>query len=206
MDLHVAFQIPTGGSPVEAPCAGMGASPILVYPCPDQHVVCIDCFKVYAQTSLDQRTFIEDQEVGYSLSCPVGCENSLIHDVHHFQLLGKDQYERYKDFGAEECLLKSGGIFCPNPGCGEGILVVEQARSVKCHTCRFEFCRQCSSAVDPGECSIERIAEETSGSQGIDTERALRSRWDAISLITIQQISKPCPHCGVKTERNGIYV
>jgi hypothetical protein len=46
------------------------------------------------------------------------------------------QYERYKDFGAEECLLQSGGILCPNTGCGEGIIVEDDARNVQCRTCR----------------------------------------------------------------------
>lgn len=45
------------------------------------------------------------------------------------------QYERYKDFGAEECLLQSGGILCPNTGCGEGIIVEDEARNVQCRTC-----------------------------------------------------------------------
>ncbi|WAR06757.1 PRKN-like protein [Mya arenaria] len=111
-------------------------SPILVYPCGDKHVVCVDCFTTYAQTNLDRRSFVADPDIGYSLPCPVGCDNSLIRDIHHFQLLGKVQYERYKDFGAEECVIQAGGVFCPNVGCGAGMIVDQQAKDVHCHACQ----------------------------------------------------------------------
>jgi hypothetical protein len=39
----------------------------------------------------------------------------------------------------------------------------------------------------------------------VDSERALRARWEAASMETIQETTKPCPHCAVKTERNGSY-
>lgn len=32
------------------------------------------------------------------------------------------QYSQYQRFGAEEFVLKSGGVLCPQPGCGAGIL------------------------------------------------------------------------------------
>lgn len=37
----------------------------------------------------------------------------------------------------------------------------------------------------------------------VDSERALRARWDAASVETIQETTKPCPHCAVKTEKSG---
>ncbi|XP_060580055.1 E3 ubiquitin-protein ligase parkin-like [Ruditapes philippinarum] len=178
-------------------------SPVMVYPCPDKHVMCIDCFKSYAQVSLDQRSFVEDPNIGYSLHCPVGCEGSLLKDIHHFKLLGKEQYERYKDFGAEECLLQSGGILCPNTGCGEGIIVEDDARNVQCRTCRMEFCRQCRQEVHRGSCQSHDATAQVNMTMNVDSERALRARWEAASMETIQDTTKPCPHCAVKTERNG---
>ena len=35
------------------------------------------------------------------------------------------------------------------------------------------------------------------------SERAQRARWEAASMETILDTTKPCPHCNVKTERNG---
>lgn len=46
------------------------------------------------------------------------------------------QYERYKDFAAEQCVIQSGGVFCPNTGCGEGMIVDDRATTVRCQTCQ----------------------------------------------------------------------
>ncbi|XP_052808941.1 E3 ubiquitin-protein ligase parkin-like [Mya arenaria] len=178
-------------------------SPILVYPCGDKHVVCVDCFTTYAQTNLDRRSFVADPDIGYSLPCPVGCDNSLIRDIHHFQLLGKVQYERYKDFGAEECVIQAGGVFCPNVGCGAGMIVDQQAKDVHCHACQFEFCRLCMQEIHSGSCPALQSTDTLLGAMGIDENRAARSRWEAQTVYTIQQTTKPCPHCAVKTERSG---
>ena len=42
------------------------------------------------------------------------------------------QYARYQRFGAEECLLQAGGVLCPQPGCGAGILPDFECRRVVC--------------------------------------------------------------------------
>ena len=57
-------------------------------------------------------------------------EISLISD---FRLIGSSEYDRYQRFGAEELVLQSGGVLCPQPGCGAGILP-ELTES-----CRFEM-------------------------------------------------------------------
>ncbi|KAK2139472.1 hypothetical protein LSH36_1768g00015 [Paralvinella palmiformis] len=41
------------------------------------------------------------------------------------------QYERYQRFATEEFLLREGGVMCPAPGCGEGI-VPEDTRRIQC--------------------------------------------------------------------------
>ncbi|XP_053398295.1 E3 ubiquitin-protein ligase parkin-like [Mercenaria mercenaria] len=168
-----------------------------------QTCICVECFKSYARVSLDQRSFIEDANIGYSLPCPVGCEDSLMDDVHHFKLLGNKQYERYKDFGAEECLLQSGGILCPNTGCGEGIIVEDDARNVQCRTCHLEFCRHCTREIHSGTCQPDDASARATTTLNVDSERALRARWESASMETIQETTKSCPHCSVKTERSG---
>ena len=49
---------------------------------------------------------------------------------------------RYKQFGAEECLLKMGGVLCPAPNCGTGIFLEseeelggEQENHAECSEC-----------------------------------------------------------------------
>ncbi|XP_048858679.1 E3 ubiquitin-protein ligase parkin isoform X3 [Brienomyrus brachyistius] len=67
-------------------------SPVLVSPCPDRHVICLDCFHIYCVTRLNERQFVHHPEVGYSLPCPAGCPDSLIKEVHHFRVLGEEQF------------------------------------------------------------------------------------------------------------------
>lgn len=42
------------------------------------------------------------------------------------------QYERYQQYAAEECLLQMGGVLCPAPGCGAGLLPEEDKRMIQC--------------------------------------------------------------------------
>lgn len=38
----------------------------------------------------------------------------------------------YQRFGAEEFVLQAGGVLCPQPGCGMGILAPEDCRRIQC--------------------------------------------------------------------------
>ncbi|KAL6064929.1 hypothetical protein STEG23_012874 [Scotinomys teguina] len=41
-------------------------------------------------------------------------------------------YNRYQQYGAEECVLQMGGVLCPRPGCGAGLLPEQGQRKVTC--------------------------------------------------------------------------
>ena len=65
------------------------------------------------------------------------------------------QYEQYKDFGAEESLLSTGGIICPSSGCGEGMVLEDNpGRNVRCANCQVirggfrKFCHRCYNFVN----------------------------------------------------------
>ncbi|XP_045861547.1 E3 ubiquitin-protein ligase parkin isoform X4 [Meles meles] len=107
-------------------------SPVLVFQCDRRHVICLDCFYLYCVTRLNDRQFIPDPQLGYSLPCVAGCPNSLIKEIHHFRILGEEQYNRYQQYGAEECVLQMGGVLCPSPGCGAGLLPAPGMRKVTC--------------------------------------------------------------------------
>lgn len=74
----------------------------------------------------------------------------------HFRLLGGHDYARYQRFGAEECVLQAGGVLCPQPGCGAGILLEEgpeRCRRVVCQGgCGYVFCRDCLQGFHIGAC------------------------------------------------------
>ncbi|KAJ8359471.1 hypothetical protein SKAU_G00159960 [Synaphobranchus kaupii] len=63
-----------------------------------------------------------------------GCVNSLIKEVHHFRTLGDEQYERYQRYAAEECVLQMGGVLCPAPDCGAGLLPENGQRRIRCQS------------------------------------------------------------------------
>uniref|UniRef100_A0A8C6UJE8 RING-type domain-containing protein n=1 Tax=Neogobius melanostomus TaxID=47308 RepID=A0A8C6UJE8_9GOBI len=121
---------------------------VVVFPCAERHVICLDCFRGYARTRLDERQFVHDRELGYTLPCPAGCEDSLIKELHHFR------YDRYLRFGAEQCVLQLGGLLCPGRGCGAGL--VSRTRRVECDMragCGLVFCRDCRGPYHQGCCA-----------------------------------------------------
>ncbi|XP_070697525.1 E3 ubiquitin-protein ligase parkin [Pempheris klunzingeri] len=180
---------------------------VLVFPCAERHVICLDCFRRYCQTRLDERQFVHDAVIGYSLPCAAGCNDSLIKELHHFRILGDDQYGRYLRFGAEQCLLVIGGLMCPSPGCGAGLVPPEDVRRVECDRqvgCGFVFCRHCREAYHEGACHAELTAPIGDASQGfmVGEDASHRGRWDSSSVL-LQEMTKRCPQCSVPVERNG---
>lgn len=105
---------------------------VLVFPCDAGHVTCLDCFRQYCVSRLMDRQFVAHKELGYTLPCPTGCENSFIEEIHHFKLLTKDQYDRYQRFATEEYVLQAGGVLCPQPDCGMGLLIDADCKKVTC--------------------------------------------------------------------------
>lgn len=184
---------------------------IIVFSCKSGHVICIDCFKDYCISRLNERGFIIDQEIGYTLGCPVGCDRSLIKETHHFHIMSDYHYEKYQQFAAEECLLQAGGVLCPQPNCGAGILIDStdvqmDCNRITCVSCGYVFCRSCHQGYHVGKCldNINSAASQSTQSKGIDLENADQSKWiEQLSLSAIQMTTKPCPKCRTPTERDG---
>ena len=42
------------------------------------------------------------------------------------------QYAQYQRFAAEEYVLQAGGVLCPQPGCGMGILAEPDCQRITC--------------------------------------------------------------------------
>ncbi|RWS14958.1 E3 ubiquitin-protein ligase parkin-like protein [Dinothrombium tinctorium] len=188
---------------------------VVVFPCSHKHVICINCFKIYCLSKLNDRQFIIDSNIGYTLSCAVGCENSLIKETHHFRIMGEEAYKKYQRFAAEECLLQSDGVICPQPNCGAGIFVEfdddidpDLCNRVVCSACNYVFCRTCMQGYHIGNCESNEILSlditSPSFSQTIDSKSANNSKWEnELSLKTIKGTTKPCPKCRTPVERDG---
>ncbi|XP_054828173.1 E3 ubiquitin-protein ligase parkin isoform X2 [Eublepharis macularius] len=185
-------------------------SPVLVFQCVHRHVICLDCFHLYCVTMLNDRRFVHDPVLGYSLPCVAGCPGSLIKELHHFRILGEEQYNRYQRYGAEECVLQMGGVLCPTPGCGAGLLPEPEVRKILCEPsngmgCGFVFCRECKEEYHNGECSALLETQGATALKGyeVDEQAARQARWEAASKETIKRTTKPCPSCHVPVEKNG---
>ncbi|XP_061480314.1 E3 ubiquitin-protein ligase parkin isoform X3 [Rhineura floridana] len=185
-------------------------SPVLVFQCVHRHVICLDCFHLYCVTMLNNRQFVHDPVLGYSLPCVAGCPDSLIKELHHFRILGEEQYNRYQCYAAEECVLQMGGVLCPTPGCGAGLLPEPEVRKIVCEPsngmgCGFAFCRECKEEYHEGECRTVLETQGATAQEGyeVDEHAAIQARWEEASKETIKRTTKPCPKCHVPVEKDG---
>ncbi|XP_076680365.1 E3 ubiquitin-protein ligase parkin [Andrena cerasifolii] len=189
---------------------------VLVFPCEAGHVTCLDCFREYCSVRLRERQFQFDDVKGYyTLPCPAGCPDSFIPEVHHFHLLTPEQYEQYQRFSTEEYVLRSGGLLCPRPDCGMGIIPAspddgsnDECRRIQCiGGCGYVFCRRCLQGFHVGECESQPSESNNtvnkSGGYSVDPLKAKDAKWDEASKKTIQISTKPCPKCRTPTERDG---
>ncbi|KAG8037633.1 hypothetical protein G9C98_005844 [Cotesia typhae] len=174
------------------------------------------CFKEYCSIKLSERQFDFDQSTGYyTLACPAGCDNSYIREIHHFRLLKPAQYDQYQRFGAEEYVLRAGGLLCPQPDCGMGIIppapdenfTEEDCRKIQCvGGCGYVFCKKCLHGYHLGDCDTQQSITSSFQSRSgysVDPARAKDAKWDDASTKTIQKSTKPCPKCRTPTERDG---
>ncbi|XP_067049537.1 E3 ubiquitin-protein ligase parkin-like isoform X2 [Acropora muricata] len=185
--------------------------PVLLFPCPDRHAMCLDCFEIYCTTKLNDRQFIHDTDLGYTLSCPGNserCTDALIDEIHHFRVLGQQQYNRYQRFAAEECLLREGGVLCPRAGCGMGLFLEPgMGPVVTCSSCNLVFCKECKEPCRRGHSCSESQSNQATAAVGrsgyrVSAENARRARWEAEARRKIEEISKKCPGCKTNTEKN----
>ncbi|KAJ8683101.1 hypothetical protein QAD02_018893 [Eretmocerus hayati] len=189
---------------------------VLVFPCEAGHVTCLECFRNYCLVRLQERQFVFDNETQYyTLACPAGCPNSFIREIHHFRLLPSTQYDRYQRFGTEEYVIRAGGLLCPQPDCGMGIIPPtieigmseEECRKIQCiGGCEYVFCRRCLQGFHLGECEKEPSASSSNSARDsyvVDPQRAKDAKWDEASKKTIKVSTKPCPKCRTPTERDG---
>ncbi|XP_065183386.1 E3 ubiquitin-protein ligase parkin-like [Sycon ciliatum] len=179
---------------------------IVVFPCDNNHVMCLECFNTYGITKLNDRSYV-DRPRGYSISCPApGCDDSFIDEIHHFHLLGEEQYERYQKFAMEDFVLKNGGVSCPHPRCGNPIeLEGNHSRRIQCPYCRHVFCKTCKGAFHQGQCDrrvrFQPTAEAIQRSEISISEEAAQNA--AMSQQIIQDTTRPCPRCNIAIEKNG---
>ncbi|KAH1012799.1 E3 ubiquitin-protein ligase parkin [Dendroctonus ponderosae] len=191
----------------QVPCLACLEAPeiMFTFPCQNDHIACLYCFKQYCMSKLTERQFWQHPEYGYTLICPNGCADSFIKEIHHFRLLDDVNYERYHRFATEEFVLQAGGILCPQPGCGMGILADPDCIRITCQSCKYVFCRNCRQGFHIGECDTVETPENGLLNGNCNNELSCdnESKGDDASRTTIKVITKPCPSCKTPTERDG---
>ncbi|EDV24957.1 uncharacterized protein TRIADDRAFT_26044, partial [Trichoplax adhaerens] len=184
-------------------------SEMLVFSCESGHTLCLNCFRELCLTKMNDRQFDFVEGIGYTIPCPVGCEGSHIKDCHHFRILGKKNYERYHKFGAEELTLSLGGVLCPGPNCGQGILYDGDDNCIECPDkigCGLIFCRRCLKVWHEGSCETYEISDNCHNytqPYRINAADADKARWERKTKETIKKISKPCPKCNTPIQKSG---
>ncbi|KAL3050786.1 hypothetical protein OYC64_012750 [Pagothenia borchgrevinki] len=181
---------------------------VLVFPCSERHVICLPCFRGYCEVRLREGQFVLHAEVGYTLPCAAGCADSLIKELHHFRILGEEQYGRYLQFGAERCLLLIGGLMCPSAGCGAGLVPPPGIKRLQCDPrlgCGFIFCRDCRGGAHEGACPPTQAPPTAADPQvfSVGEGASQRGRWELASLQLLKETTRPCPQCNAPVERDG---
>ncbi|XP_055337198.1 E3 ubiquitin-protein ligase parkin-like isoform X3 [Paramacrobiotus metropolitanus] len=127
------------------------SSLVVDFLCDPTHVLCLDCFVQYGSILVTERRFYWQEQTGCVIPCPVGCRHGFIHDPHHFYLLGRKLYEKFKDFAAEERFVREGGIFCSEVACNTAFVDLADSVFASCPK-GHRYCRTCRDKIHSGGC------------------------------------------------------
>lgn len=126
-------------------CMDSTAEVVLVFPC--DHVICTECFREYCRTALSERSLVWMDSLGYTLNCPIDCDNSWIESA-HLNLLDDHFYSLYSKFSSEELVLKNGGILCPHENCDSAFypatMPPTSCEVTACQKCQMLYCVLCT--------------------------------------------------------------
>ncbi|VDM31695.1 unnamed protein product [Hydatigera taeniaeformis] len=168
------------------------ATEVIVKFCENRgHILCLDCFRTYAESYLSDAKFVLVPDIGYTLPCPLGCPKSYIADTHLFRVLGRAFYSRYKECAARFFCYTEGCISCPN--CGnfwerkDDLDLNSWITCEKPYGCGVEFCSRCRNiAPEVGtasQCTCafgESLREQSLGDQII--RRGIAGAWNGVKF------------------------
>lgn len=193
------------------------------------HSLCLSCFKDYAREYLEEGLFTLVDGLGYTLGCPAGCGDAYISDPHHFRLVGREFYSRYKELSVARYMLTQDTAICPT--CGQHWDISSGSNDkmpIRAHVgsrrlswvtcappagCGTLFCPACSwqyskDLIDRAHCHCPNqegtILRNQSKSNFFPVWAALKmNSVECESRETIARICRPCPRCKSATEKAG---
>lgn len=180
------------------------------------HFICLDCFLMYCESKLNSRDLILVDQLGYTLNCPFDCTDSYIENCHYFHILSNRDYERFQDFGAEEYVLRNGGVICPKPNCSQAMLIerTDNCTKVCCFSCGHLFCFLCKADYHEGACSTDVYLDSIRTSESVEVcksfgqllkEKLSALSWNKKNADDVKIDIKRCPNksCNCPTERES---
>ena len=138
---------------------------VLVFPSCD-HVICLECFGDYCKTCVSERNLSWSESLGYTINCPIDCEQSSI-ETPHLKLMDAHFYSLYSRFSTEELVLKNGGLMCPYTECDQPfypfVMPPNQCEVTECSKCRLLYCILCTheGQYAPLACPFSSMIEQT---------------------------------------------
>eukprot|EP01098_Paradermamoeba_levis_P013503 TRINITY_DN616_c0_g1_i2.p1 TRINITY_DN616_c0_g1~~TRINITY_DN616_c0_g1_i2.p1 ORF type:complete len:310 (-),score=67.76 TRINITY_DN616_c0_g1_i2:81-1010(-) len=106
------------------------------------------------------------------------------------------------------------GVFCPNGKCGFGTIVDDSLVHVVCEECGFDFCASpsCLRPHHPGiTCHEAKRTEKQQQMNALSfgqkmemgTKKVAHTLQNAVSTFRVLVVTKSCPRCGQRIEKNG---
>ncbi|RMZ73251.1 RING finger [Pyrenophora seminiperda CCB06] len=159
--------------------------------CEHFKITCILCIQKLLKTKIAERELQKTE-----LKCPFGnCAHELSYQALK-TMLKKSEFDIY-DLAVTKYAISAGESYvaCLSPTCGLHFSVEDckedqsSRETIACPYCEYETCFKCNRPW------------ESHGEGGCDKAKKAE---DAESEATIKKIgAKPCPHCGIKIEKNG---
>ena len=163
------------------------------------HYACLPCLNSYAQESLLN---IQQKKQIDCFQCQTMLHLSELRQIFSNENLFLKYQQHLIDM-----------IWCPR--CRQSIICIpSESQSgnhpsfVECLSCEFKFCRRCEEVWHPQiQCpkeklleNLENLEENSSQYNPIQLKKLLA---EIQCIQTIEQLSKPCPQCHVRIEKNG---
>ena len=167
----------------------------------------LDCRHFFCRSCLSEQARIHVEEGSLEgLKCPDTECGQEIGYRYLKQLLNEEEFERWERLTLQKALdTMEDASYCPR--CGMLALEDPEDNCADCPKCLFVFCTLCQDARHPGtqcvsaETKLEMLRCRANGGGTRAVEELRRKENELLSLREVEKLSKPCPSCGARIQR-----
>jgi len=183
-----------------------------------QHIYCKNCVKSYLRSKIENRDLSIEKPIPKCMEPK--CDKGVVDTVATIQdLVGNEYFEKYNLILTENLLLEEQEniYYCPRESCKSPISISDKSdiNSISCGNCPYIFCGICGNSGHRNQpCQLRKLNFQeiftAYENQDNETIKILEKKYhrnikklldDAKSEALIKNVSKPCPHCKVKTTK-----